>query len=226
MKKNYVSIILIVFILGLIIGILAKDYNNQESTYINKDKIIKKEIKSLKKTIKIQTKQKQKLEKEVENITLSNKDSKLNQKLDSLKEELGYADINGEGFEINIDAADSEIGNIANMIDYNRILLNIVNDLKANGAKFISINNQRINQYSEIILAGNHININSTPIAQPYNIKVIGDINKLTSYIDRDYTYIDNIVKNYPLKVDIKLKNNIVIEKMSIVNKLDYIKGE
>lgn len=226
MKKNYVSIILIVFILGLTIGILAKDYNNQESTYINKDKIIKKEIKSLKKTIKIQTKQKQKLEKEVENITLSNKDSKLNQKLDSLKEELGYADINGEGFEINIDAADSEIGNIANMIDYNRILLNIVNDLKANGAKFISINNQRINQYSEIILAGNHININSTPIAQPYNIKVIGDINKLTSYIDRDYTYIDNIVKNYPLKVDIKLKNNIVIEKMSIVNKLDYIKGE
>ena len=220
------SIILIVFILGLTIGILAKDYNNQESTYINKDKIIKKEIKSLKKTIKIQTKQKQKLEKEVENITLSNKDSKLNQKLDSLKEELGYADINGEGFEINIDAADSEIGNIANMIDYNRILLNIVNDLKANGAKFISINNQRINQYSEIILAGNHININSTPIAQPYNIKVIGDINKLTSYIDRDYTYIDNIVKNYPLKVDIKLKNNIVIEKMSIVNKLDYIKGE
>ena len=226
MKKNYVSIILIVFILGLTIGILAKDYNNQESTYINKDKIIKKEIKSLKKTIKIQTKQKQKLEKEVENITLSNKDSKLNQKLDSLKEELGYADINGEGFEINKDAADSEIGNIANMIDYNRILLNIVNDLKANGAKFISINNQRINQYSEIILAGNHININSTPIAQPYNIKVIGDINKLTSYIDRDYTYIDNIVKNYPLKVDIKLKNNIVIEKMSIVNKLVYIKGE
>ena len=63
------------------------------------------------------------------------------------------------------------------MIDYNRILLNIVNDLKANGAKFISINNQRINKYSEIILAGNHININSTPIAQPYNIKVIGDIN-------------------------------------------------
>ena len=60
MKKNYVSIILIVFILGLTIGILAKDYNNQESTYINKDKIIKKEIKSLKKTIKIQTKQKQK----------------------------------------------------------------------------------------------------------------------------------------------------------------------
>ena len=226
MKKNYVSIILIVFILGLTIGILAKDYNSQESTYVNKDKIIKKEIKSLKKNIKIRNKEKHKLEKEVENITLSNRDLKLNQKLDSLKEELGYVDINGEGFEINIDADDSEIGNIANIIDYNKILLNIVNDLKVNGAKFISINNQRINQYSEIVLAGNHININSTPIAQPYNIKVIGDINNLKSYINRDYTYIDNISKNYPLKVDVKLKNNILIEKMSIVNKLNYIKGE
>ena len=65
MKKNYVSIILIVFILGLTIGILAKDYNIQESTYVNKDKIIKKEIKSLKKNIKIRNKEKHKLEKEV-----------------------------------------------------------------------------------------------------------------------------------------------------------------
>lgn len=226
MKKNYVSIILIVFILGLTIGMLAKDYNNQESTYVNKDKIIKKEIKNLKKDIKIKNKEKDKLEKEVKNITLSNKDLKLNQKLDSLKEELGYVDINGEGFEINIDSDNTDIGNISNIIDYNKILLNIVNDLKVNGARFISINNQRINQYSEIILAGNHININSTPIAQPYNIKVIGDTNNLKRYINRDYTYIDNISKNYPLKVDVKLKNNILIEKMSIVNKLNYIKGE
>ncbi len=226
MKKNYVFIILIVFIIGLTIGILAKDYNNQESTYVNKDKIIKKEIKSLKKNIKSQNKEKHKLEKEVENITLSNKDSKLNQKLDSLKEELGYADIDGEGFEINIDAADSETGNIANIIDYNKILLNIVNDLKVNGAKFISINNQRINQYSEITLAGNHININSTPIAQPYNIRVVGDINKLKSYINKNNTYIDSICENYPLKVETKLEDNITIEKMSIVNKLNYIEGE
>ncbi|WP_296646500.1 DUF881 domain-containing protein [Romboutsia sp. 13368] len=162
----------------------------------------------------------------MENITLSNKDSKLNQKLDSLKEELGYADIDGEGFEINIDAADSETGNIANIIDYNKILLNIVNDLKVNGAKFISINNQRINQYSEITLAGNHININSTPIAQPYNIRVVGDINKLKSYINKNNTYIDSICENYPLKVETKLEDNITIEKMSIVNKLNYIEGE
>ena len=226
MKKYKVSIILIVFMLGLSVGILAKDYNNQESTYINKDKIIKREIKSVKKSIKNKNKEKQQLEKEVETKILSKKDSKLNQKLDSLKEELGYVDINGEGVEINIDADNSEIGNIANIIDYNKILLNIVNDLKVNGAEFISINNQRINQYSEIILAGNHININSTPIAQPYKIKVIGNINKLTSYINKNNTYMDNICKDYPLKIDTKLDNNIVIEKISILNKLNYIEGE
>ena len=45
MKRNYMSIIFIVFIIGLLIGILIKDYNKQVSLYVNKDKFIKNEIK-------------------------------------------------------------------------------------------------------------------------------------------------------------------------------------
>ncbi|MFR8620415.1 MAG: DUF881 domain-containing protein, partial [Romboutsia timonensis] len=91
---------------------------------------------------------------------------------------------------------------------------------------YISINNQRLNQYSEISLAGSHININSTPIAQPYNINVIGDIDELTDYINKKNTYLDSIGKNYQLKVETKIEKNITIEKMSIINKLEYIEGE
>lgn len=43
MKRNYMSIIFIVFIIGLLIGILIKDYNKQVSLYVNKDKFIKNE---------------------------------------------------------------------------------------------------------------------------------------------------------------------------------------
>ena len=45
MKRNYMSIIFIVFIIGLLSGILIKDYYKQEYLYINKDKLIKKEMK-------------------------------------------------------------------------------------------------------------------------------------------------------------------------------------
>ena len=204
MKRNYMSIIFIVFIIGLLSGILIKDYYKQEYLYINKDKLIKKEIKSTQKNIKVMSKEKKKMEKEV----------------------LGYVDVKGSGLLIKIDAINDEIGNIANFVDYNKILLNIVNEIKVNGGEYISINNQRLNQYSEISLAGSHININSTPIAQPYNINVIGDIDELTDYINKKNTYLDSIGKNYQLKVETKIEKNITIEKMSIINKLEYIEGE
>lgn len=226
MKRNYMSIIFIVFIVGLLIGILVKDYNKQEYTYISKDKLIKKEIKSTQKSIKIMSKEKKKIEKEIESLKSKNHDSKIENQVNNLKEVLGYVDVKGSGLLIKIDAINDEIGNIANSIDYNKILLNIVNEIKVNGGEYISINNQRVNQYSEISLAGSHININSIPIAPPYNINAIGDIDKLINYINKGNTYLDGIGKNYQLKVETKIEKNITIEKMSIINKLEYIEGE
>ena len=60
MKRNYMSIIFIVFIIGLLSGILIKDYYKQEYLYINKDKLIKKEIKSTQKNIKVMSRRKEK----------------------------------------------------------------------------------------------------------------------------------------------------------------------
>ena len=220
MKRNYMSIIFIVFIIGLLIGILIKDYNKQVSLYVNKDKFIKNEIKSTQKSIK------EKIEKEIEILKSKNQNSKVANQVNTLKEILGYIDVKGSGLLINIDAINDEMGNIANSIDYNKILLNIVNEIKVNGGEYVSINNQRLNQYSEISLAGNHININSTPIAQPYNINVIGDVDKLTDYINKKNTYLDSIGNNYQLRVETKIEKNITIEKLNIINKLENIEGE
>lgn len=226
MKRNYMSIIFIVFIIGLLIGILIKDYNKQVSLYVNKDKFIKNEIKSTQKSIKVMGKEKEKIEKEIEILKSKNQNSKVANQVNTLKEILGYIDVKGSGLLINIDAINDEMGNIANSIDYNKILLNIVNEIKVNGGEYVSINNQRLNQYSEISLAGNHININSTPIAQPYNINVIGDIDKLTDYINKKNTYLDSIGNNYQLRVETKIEKNITIEKLNIINKLENIEGE
>lgn len=227
MKKKYMSIILVSAILGIFLGgILRESIKNQEN-HMSKDLFLKKEVKAISKSIKSLVKQKEKLENEYEELKIKNEDVEKINEVNNLKEILSYTDIKGKGIIIKIDALSEEIGNIANFIDYNKILINLVNELKLNGASYISINNQRINQYSEITLAGNHININSVPVAPPYEIKCIGDIEKLYSaYVDNESDYVRSMQKNYPLKIEIKSKDDIELEKMNVPNKLKYIKGE
>lgn len=224
MKKKYVLIILASIVLGVLIGSMIKDLESMEVLYTSKDDIAKKEIKMTNKSIKKLQNEKKDLDKEINILREKYTDIDEIKKMDDMKEVLSYNDIKGKGVIITIDALNEDVGNIANTVDYNKILINLVNELKVNGGKFISINGQRINQYSAIILAGSHINVNSIPIAQPYEIKVIGDIDKLSSYVNEGNNYIDNIVLNYPMKVEYKVEESINMPKIEIPNKLRYIR--
>ena len=219
MKSKYVLIILSCIVLGILIGISIKDLQSREGLVISKDDITKKEIRITKKSIKKLDKEIKKLNKEAKSLKIEYMNLDSIKEIDNLKQVLSYTDIKGNGITITIDAINEEIGNIANEVDYNKILINLINELKANGAKFISINNQRINQYSGVVLAGNHININYTPIAEPYIIKVIGDIDKLSLYLNKSDNYLDNIALNYPMKVEYRIDENISIPKVKSINK-------
>ena len=224
MKKKYMLIILASIVLGVLIGSMIKDLESMEGLYTSKDDIAKKEIKMTNKSIKKLQNEKKDLDKEINILREKYTDIDEIKKMDDMKEVLSYTDIKGKGITIIIDALNEDIGNIANTVDYNKILINLVNELKINGGEFISINGQRINQYSAIILAGSHINVNSIPIAQPYEIKVIGDIDKLSSYVNEGNNYIDNIILNYPMKVEYKVEESINMPKIEIPNKLRYIR--
>ena len=224
MKKKYVLIILASIVLGVLIGSMIKDLESMEVLYTSKDDIAKKEIKMTNKSIKKLQNEKKDLDKEINILREKYTDIDEIKKMDYMKEVLSYNDIKGKGVIITIDALNEDVGNIANTVDYNKILINLVNELKINDGKFISINGQRINQYSAIILAGSHINVNSIPIAQPYEIKVIGDIDKLSSYVNEGNNYIDNIILNYPMKVEYKVEESINMPKIEIPNKLRYIR--
>ena len=224
MKKKYMLIILASTVLGILIGSIIKDFQSKKELYISKDDIVKKEIKVAKKSIKNLKKEKIDLDEELDALKEKYiEESDINQ-IEELKEILSYTDVQGDGITIKIDSLNEDVGNIANSVDYNKILINLVNNLKVNGGKYISINGQRLNQYSEIILAGSHININSVPIAQPYEVKVIGDLEKLSSYINENNNYIENIAENYPMKVEYKIEKNISLPKIEVPNKLKYIK--
>lgn len=218
-------IILASAILGICLGSILREHNKEAEHYENKDSITRKEIRESNKTIKSLSKEKEKLEEEYEKLKKEKENIKDIEAVNAKKEELSYTDIKGKGVIIKIDAASEEIGNIANFVDYNKILIKMVNELKQHGGEYISINEQRINQYSEITLAGNHININSTPIAPPYEVKCIGETIS-EQYINDLDGYIDNLQNNYPVKVEIKAASNIELKKLNVPNKLKYMKGE
>ncbi|MDU3368676.1 MAG: DUF881 domain-containing protein, partial [Clostridioides difficile] len=165
MKKQYVFIILASTILGILVGTIFRDYSNEETVYTSKDKSIRKEIKMTRKSIKELTKEKDKLDKEINSMKQNQKNSEEISEIETLRDSLSYSDVKGSGIILSIDAIDEKTGNIANSIDYNKILVKVINELKVNGGKYIEINGQRINQYSEVVLAGSHININGVPVA-------------------------------------------------------------
>lgn len=193
MKNEYVLIILTSAVLGVFIGLGLKEPQVKENSYISKDRVTKKQINITDKSIKNLRKESQQLNKELEKLKVEYIDIDSIEELQRLKQILSYRDLEGEGISIKIDALSEEIGNIANFVDYNKILINIVNEVKTNGGKYISINAQRINHYSEIVLAGNHININSMPIAPPYEMKIIGDFEQLSNYMDKGSKYLNSI---------------------------------
>jgi uncharacterized protein YlxW (UPF0749 family) len=206
---------------------LQDKYNYNQSIELNfLDKELLSEVQNLRKENDnledlIELK-KAKLEKE-ENNTVKNREllEELRNETNDLKTILGYIKMQGEGIILKIDSKKDE--NISSIMEERGVLLKIVNQAKLHGGEAVSINNLRIGPYSEIVKAGSHININSKPIEQPYEIKIIGSGKKLSKYINYNNLIIGDLKTMYDLDVNIKLSSNIIIPKLIGVKDLNYI---
>lgn len=217
-------------IFGIVIGVQLNTMAHQDFASSYKNEIETQELMELKKTTeemkaKIDNFKKQVdiLEKERadESITLK----KLKLAVDEQKLIAGYSPVSGPGIIIEL-GSDIEV-NIAEIIEGRRYLINLINELKVFGAEAISINNYRLVGRSEITLAGNHIYINGTPIAQPYTIQAIGEREAFKRYtrhgtilfelmaldgITSNISYADKI-KIYPLTKEKPLERLRVVEE-------------
>lgn len=109
----------------------------------------------------------------------------LNDDLTRIRALLGLTKLSGPGLVITLDDPMSTEGTTATKLlayDY-RMILDLVNELYASGAEAVSINEQRLTNYSEIRLAGRQLNVNFVPLSAPYVIKVIGDYDTLNGAI-------------------------------------------
>lgn len=135
---------------------------------------------------------------------------------------LGLEKISGEGIVVKIEPLDSN-KNIAFDMDSKRVFLKIINNLKKEGAEIIAINNQVMTSNTEIILAGNHININGVPISQPYEIKAIGNEKTLYRYFQEKDYILDALEKNLEMKTEVSKSRKVSIPSISGQKELEYL---
>lgn len=107
----------------------------------------------------------------------------------------GLTDVSGSGIVSTLD--DNRKGYDAELIknpgqvkpeDYtihDKYILSIVNELRAAGAEAICVNDQRIVNSTDIRCAGAVILVNTTRLAPPYQIKAIGDPDRLSKLINQ-----------------------------------------
>jgi len=122
----------------------------------------------------------------------------------------GHKDVQGPGAVILLEGLFED--NIAPMVHQRKYLITLINELRTNGAEVVSVNGHRITGRSEMTLAGNHIQVNGRPVAPPYEIKAIGDVNEYKRYVNAR-TFIFEFMESDGIVANISFEDNITIER-------------
>lgn len=226
-SKSIRSFLIMTMILGMLIGIQIKSPYQISSdgsfvmretiTKINKERIESYDLMKKKKASEREIE-------DLEELTLKENTELLDYKakVDYLKAILAYTSVQGPGIKIVIDTNDDR--NLAYLMEERKLFIILVNELKMQEAEAITINGQRINAFSEITLAGNHININAIAIAPPYEISVIGNSSKLIDYVNTKSPIIDIMKNGYNLSINFKTEINLILPKLENIKIQEYIK--
>ena len=160
--------------------------------------------------------------KEYEKKQESNQEARelVKKELAEAKQTFGLTNIEGEGIIVTLKDTEERT------YEY-KDLLNLVNELRAAGAKAISINNQRIVTTSAIECDGNVIKINGEKIGAPFEIKAIGLPEALIN-INRFGGYAQHLSEDRRLNVSVQKvdKDKITIPKYTGVIKFEYAESK
>lgn len=220
MRKWFISITIVCLLSGLVLSLQLKTLKNNAANtnpFSQKNTNLVKIITDLEEEIKNQESQIAKIRSDLSNLQEQHSSDKL---LTELKSELkkariqaGVTNVSGKGIIITLD--DNKEGLKAHpnddpnkyIIHYEHIL-NLLSELKMGGAEAISINEQRIITTSEIRCVGNVILVNTTRIAPPFVIKVIGSPRLLAEIISSREL---EILRSSSYPVSLEEKEQVII---------------
>jgi len=220
-----VSIITVCIIFGVIIGIQLNTIVGGDSAFLHKEIEIQ-ELTELKKTTEDIKERITSFKNRVEELEKERADEsvplkKLKLTVDEYKSLAGYSAVSGPGIIIVLES--NMETNIAEVMEGKRYLINLINELKIFGAEVLSINNYRVVGRTEVTLAGNHINVNGTSIAQPYIIQAIGDQDSFRRYIEHG-TILFELMKLDGITSNIKFSDNVKIFPLSKEKPLEFLR--
>lgn len=228
MKKHskLVSIITVCIIFGVIIGIQLNTIVGGDSAFLHKEIEIQ-ELTELKKTTEDIKERITSFKNRVEELEKERADEsvplkKLKLTVDEYKSLAGYSAVSGPGIIIVLES--NMETNIAEVMEGKRYLINLINELKVFGAEVLSINNYRVVGRTEVTLAGNHINVNGTSIAQPYIIQAIGDQDSFRRYIEHG-TILFELMELDGITSNIKFSDDVRISPLTKEKPLEFLRA-
>ncbi|KPU28318.1 division initiation protein [Caloranaerobacter sp. TR13] len=233
--KSKIAFALVCLILGIIIAIQFKTVNETVGNGILPTKSAQQlalELKKLKdekeklleelNSLESKVKQYEKNAAE-ENVYIKN----LMKELQKYRMFGGYEPVKGPGIIVVVNDPPIEVqfGDDTSIIVNNYdFLLEIISNLNAAGAEAISVNEQRYTGFTEIVPAGNHLEINGVSYGPPFIIKAIGEPKILESALRLKggvVWYMENL---FNLDVQIKEEKNIEIPRYTRLNEFKYAK--
>lgn len=145
---------------------------------------------------------------------------------------LGLTDVTGSGIVItlkdnnNVKRATLEpLDNIELYLVHAGDLVEVINALRNAGAEAISINGQRITNYTSVYCAGNVVVINGEKISSPVEIKAIGSPELLYGSITIPGGYLE-LMEETGVIVEVKKSEKINISKYEGIIDAQFMKSE
>lgn len=238
MKKWKIALTLglVCCILTIAISIQFKTIDNSNSTVVKtltnnelRDQVLKEKEKYDKEVSELE-----KSEKKLEEVRVkaTANDENAAQKEEQIKEDkmlIGLADVTGDGIVITLkDNGTVRRSTLASLDSIEQYLvhavdvLEVVNALKNAGAEAISVNDQRVTNFTDIYCAGNVIQINGQKISSPIEIKAIGSPELLYGSLKIPGGYIQ-LLEESGVMVTLQKQENITIKKYDGILKTQFL---
>lgn len=214
MKKHKWIVMLIFTLVGLSIGLLFSIEDPSAEEQSTAEKAHQQEIEELQNINENLRERIRQVQEDVESFEANLPAENL--ALTTLRQEIrnfemlaGRPDVTGPGVEIILSSSTDE--NIAMIVEYRKYLVNLLNELRVFGGEAFEVNDHRIVDRTELTLAGNHINVNGTPIAPPYVVRSIGNVNELKQYVEHG-TFIFDMMEEDGVVTEISFHDEMIIE--------------
>lgn len=230
--KNYIALTLLSIFLGVILSIQFKTINKTVGEGIlptQRAQQLALELKKAQNQRDSQSKMIDELEVKIKQYEMGEADNSVYVKNlydDAMKYRMlaGYLDLEGPGIvmEIKDPPVDLEYGGESySIINELYLVLRVISVLNAADAEAISINDHRYTAFTEIELAGNHIEINGASTNAPIIIKAIGKPETLESALNLKYGIVEAL-RDYDYLVQVNQEKNIVIPKYRKIKEFIY----